>query len=150
MQGPIKKKKGPPKGKGPHAGEKLGRGSGGVSGKGFMPGKSGFEGRHHAKPLNSDLRGDYDKPFPNDPQGRTYGDIFRHGLFMQAISGNGRAIEQLSDRLGGKVSLSITGPEGGPIHATSFNFDNISTEELAKIVDILSKASGNSNPPAGE
>ena len=52
---------------------------------------------------------------PDDPEGRTYGELLAAGQFEAAIKGDTRAAREITDRLEGKAVKPIFGPDGNPI-----------------------------------
>ncbi len=52
---------------------------------------------------------------PDDPEGRTYGELLAAGQFEAAIKGDTRAAREITDRLEGKAVQPIWGGDGTPI-----------------------------------
>jgi hypothetical protein len=81
---------------------------GGVTGKGFMPGKSGNpNGRPKRTPLTDVTREKLPQKIPDDPQGRTYAEAIVDKLIAMALSGDIAAIRELHDRAEGKARQTI-------------------------------------------
>lgn len=88
---------------------------GGVTGKGFMPGKSGNPGGRPKKTVLSDAyRAVLEREVPDDPKGRTFAELIADQIALDAIKGRNKvsAAAELADRTEGKVKetheISIT------------------------------------------
>jgi len=85
---------------------------GGITGKGFMPGKSGFEGRHHEKPITKI----YEELLA---EGMTREDIKKsmRAMIRSRSSVAVQAVREIADRVEGKATERIehTGADGAPL-----------------------------------
>jgi hypothetical protein len=81
---------------------------GGVTGKGFLPGKSGNAGgRPRTSILSDAYREILQKAYPDDVEQRTYAQIIAVTVAEQAVRGNTRAIQELADRTEGKPCAAV-------------------------------------------
>lgn len=82
----------------------------------FAPGQSGNPGgRPKTKPLTDAYRAILNQKDPNDKEGRTYAEIIAMAQVKRAIEGDSRAVGEIADRVEGKVTQPISGPDEGPI-----------------------------------
>ena len=82
----------------------------------FQPGQCPNPGgRPKKKPVTELYRAQLEKPVPDDPKHRTYGELLVESLFGAGIRGNLRAVVEITDRLEGKATqpVQLTGNEGG-------------------------------------
>jgi len=148
-------KRGPKKGR--FKGIKLGRGSGGVTGKGFQPGQSGNAGPKPTLALTRrvarDLRAKYDEPCPLDRpptnlteaqkrswRPRSWGKVLGERSFVNAAKGNGAILHEIYDRIDGRVpaALTLQGPDGGPVEF-KFDYSQLSDQELELLETVMKK-----------
>jgi uncharacterized protein DUF5681 len=81
---------------------------GGVTGKGFQPGRSENPGgRPKNAPLSQACRELLALPVPNDAKGRTYAEAIAEVLAKKALGGDIRAAQELADRAEGRAHQSI-------------------------------------------
>ena len=82
----------------------------------FQPGQSGNpNGRPKSKPLTDAIRAELAKKDPNDKQGRTFAELIAEAAVTRALKGDPRAFTEIADRVEGKVTQPISGPDEGPI-----------------------------------
>lgn len=81
---------------------------GGITGKGWMPGKSGNpNGRPKKAPMADASREILLALAPGDPQGRTYAQVIAERLAMMARNGDVEAFRALADRAEGKPRQTL-------------------------------------------
>ncbi len=96
---------------------------GGITGKGFMPGQSGNpSGRPKRKPLTDAYMAILGKTIPPEvarkldlPESATYAEVIAMSLAREAVKGKVNAAAEMADRVEGKVTQPISGPDEGPI-----------------------------------
>lgn len=84
----------------------------------FKPGQSGNpSGRPKTKPLTDAYKKVLAKLVPGDKEGRTYADLIAEQTVKQAIKGNIRAAQEVTDRCEGKAmqGIELTGRDGTPV-----------------------------------
>jgi len=79
------------------------------------PKVSGNPAGRPKKPITDAYRGLADKPFPGDPQKRTYAQLAAEGAFKSAIKGKTDAIKEITDRVEGPVNRDLIDSGGAPI-----------------------------------
>src|SRR5437868_2070705 len=85
-----------------------GKKPGGVTGKGFMPGRSGNPaGRPKSLTLSEAYRKQLAEPVPGDPHGRTYAEVIAEAVCKDAAAGNTAAAREIADRVEGKPRQSV-------------------------------------------
>jgi hypothetical protein len=102
---------------------------GGITGKGFMPGQSGNPlGKPKRKPLTDAYAALLDKPIPSDmarqlklDESTTYAQVIAMSLVREAVKGKVQAAAEVADRVEGKITQPISGPDEGPIVVRSLN-----------------------------
>lgn len=112
---------------------------GGVTGKGFLPGRSGNpSGRPKKKPLTDALAKLAERKVPKDAtgilaplRGQRWADVMAAGLATSAADGDASAFREAADRLEGKVATPITGGDGEPLIPAR---DSL-TEEALRILE---------------
>ncbi len=112
---------------------------GGVTGKGFMPGRSGNpDGRPKSRPLTRALAKLAEGKVPSNAtgilqplRGKRWADVMAAGLASAAAEGNPAAFKEAADRLEGKVPTPITGTDGAPLIPAR---DSL-TEEALRILE---------------
>jgi hypothetical protein len=102
-----------------------GKRPGGITGKGFMPGKSGNPGGRPKKRPISDRYADLaEQPLPDDlrlmmklEKGATWGDALALSQFRGAIKGKPEAAREIREAIEGKATqrLEVSGQEGGSV-----------------------------------
>ena len=101
---------------------------GGVTGKGFMPGQSGNPGgrpRGSVK-VSSCYERSLARPFPGDPQGRTYAQVIADRAVELAAEGRIDAIKEVTDRTEGRSKQTI-----------DVNRSDLRREYVRRVVDEL-------------
>jgi hypothetical protein len=96
---------------------------GGITGKGFMPGQSGNPlGKPKRKPLTDAYAALLDKPIPPDmarqlklDESTTYAQVIAMSLVREAVKGKVNAAAEVADRVEGRITQPISGPDEGPI-----------------------------------
>jgi Family of unknown function (DUF5681) len=82
----------------------------------FKPGVcSDPGGRPRKLPLTEAYEAILGRKFPGDPQKRTFAELIAEGQAKAAIKGKTEAAREMCDRVEGKVTLAISGPQGAPI-----------------------------------
>ncbi len=106
---------------------------GGVTGKGFMPGKSGNpSGRPKGSvKVSSCYERSLARPFPGDPLGRTYAQVIADKAVELAAEGRIDAIKEVTDRTKGRSKQTI-----------DVNRSDLRREYLRRAVDELSAKYG--------
>jgi hypothetical protein len=106
---------------------------GGVTGKGFMPGQSGNPGGRPkgSVKVSSCYERTLARPFPGDPQGRTYAQVIADKTVELAAEGRIDAIKEITDRTEGRLKQTI-----------DVNRSDLRKEYLRKAVDDLSAKYG--------
>ena len=99
-------------------------------GKGGNP----FGGRLRGSPTRI-LKHRMNDPVPNDPEERTYGELFADILMGKAAKGDRRALTEVLDRVDGKAVQRVQATIDRPPHDLSL----CTNEELAALAAILSK-----------
>ena len=95
----------------------------------WKPGQSGNPGgRPKKKPLTDAYAAILDKTVPPDmaiklklPESATYAEVIAMALAVAAVNGEVKAAAELADRVEGKVTLPLSGPDGGPIAVRTLN-----------------------------
>jgi Family of unknown function (DUF5681) len=81
-----------------------------------QPGKTGNAGGRPRKlPLTEAYEKILYRQFPGDPNKRTFAELIAEGQAKAAIKGKTEATREMCDRVEGKVTLAISGPQGAPI-----------------------------------
>jgi hypothetical protein len=106
---------------------------GGVTGKGFMPGQSGNPGGRPkgSVKVSSCYERSLARPFPGDPQGRTYAQVIADRTVELAAEGRIDAIKEVTDRTEGRSKQTI-----------DVNRSDLRKEYLRKAVNDLSSKYG--------
>jgi len=106
---------------------------GGITGKGFMPGQSGNPGGRPkgSVKISSCYELSLARPFPEDPQGRTYAQVIADRAVGLAAEGRIDAIREVTDRTEGRSKQTI-----------DFNRADLRRELLRRTVDDLSTKYG--------
>jgi len=82
----------------------------------FQPGQSGNpSGRPKRKPITDAYIRLLNEPIPGDKEGRTFADALAQKILKEALNGKVPAASEITDRVEGKVTLPISGSEGGPL-----------------------------------
>ena len=89
----------------------------------WKPGESGnMSGRPKRKPLTDAYAALLDKPIPSDmarqlklDESTTYAQVIAMSLVREAVKGKVNAAAEVADRVEGKITQPISGPDGGPI-----------------------------------
>jgi uncharacterized protein DUF5681 len=112
-----------------------GKKPGGVTGKGFMPGHSGNPGGRPkgSVKVSSCYERSLARPFPGDPQGRTYAQVIADKAVELAAEGRIDAIKEVTDRTEGRSKQTI-----------DVNRSDLRREYLRRAVDELSAKYGKS------
>jgi len=95
----------------------------------WKPGQSGnISGRPKRKPLTDAYRAALDKKvLPeiarklNIDPGSTYAEVIALSLVREAVKGKVNAAAEMADRVEGKVTQPLSGPDDGPIQVRSLN-----------------------------
>jgi hypothetical protein len=96
--------------------------------KPFKKGHPKTPGSGRPKKLTRKLEAKLDEKFPNDPQGRTYGDLFIEAGLRRAISRSDVLFREIFERIEGpvernlKVREEVTGANGGPVRISAEQF----------------------------
>jgi len=106
---------------------------GGITGKGFMPGQSGNPGGRPkgSVKVSSCYELSLARPFPEDPQGRTYAQVIADRTVELATEGRIDAIKEVTDRTEGRSKQTI-----------NVNRGDLRRELLRRSVDDLSAKFG--------
>jgi hypothetical protein len=81
----------------------------------FKPGQSGNPGGRPRK-LTDSLEKQLEQRVPNDPQKRSYAQLFIEAVMKRAIAKSDVLAKEIFDRIEGKVALPIVGEEeAGPL-----------------------------------
>lgn len=104
----------------------------------FQAGVSGNpHGRPRTKPLSDAYRALLNKKDPNDKEGRTYAEVIAMAQVKKAIDGDPRAVAEIADRVEGKVTQPVSGPDEGPIDV---RLSNLTPEERdAKMAEVAAR-----------
>jgi hypothetical protein len=102
---------------------------GGITGKGFMPGQSGNPlGKPKRKPLSDAYSALLGQTVPPEiarqlriSEASTYAEVVAMALLKEAVKGKVNAAAELADRVEGKITQPISGPDEGPIVVRSLN-----------------------------
>jgi hypothetical protein len=102
---------------------------GGITGKGFMPGQSGNpSGRPKRKPLSDAYSALLGQTVPPEmarqlriSEASTYAEVVAMALLKEAVKGKVNAAAEVADRVEGKITQPISGPDEGPIVVRSLN-----------------------------
>ena len=89
----------------------------------WKPGESGnLSGRPKRKPLTDAYAALLDKPIPPDmarqlklDESTTYAQVIAMSLVREAVKGKVQAAAEVADRVEGKITQPISGPDEGPI-----------------------------------
>jgi hypothetical protein len=89
----------------------------------WKPGQSGnLSGRPKRKPLTDAYAALLDKPIPPDmarqlklDESTTYAQVIAMSLVREAVKGKVQAAAEVADRVEGKITQPISGPDEGPI-----------------------------------
>ena len=76
--------------------------------KPFQPGQSGNPSGRPKNTLTGAYRKMLDKPFPGDPEGRTFAEVIAEAVGMKAARGDERAAKEIEDRVMGRARQHIT------------------------------------------
>jgi hypothetical protein len=95
----------------------------------WKPGESGnLSGRPKRKPLTDAYAALLDKPIPPDmarqlklDESTTYAQVIAMSLVREAVKGKVNAAAEVADRVEGKITQPISGPNEGPIVVRSLN-----------------------------
>jgi hypothetical protein len=82
---------------------------GGITGKGFMPGQSGNPGGRPkgTVKLSTCYERSLARPYPDDPEGRTYAQVIADKAVELAAKGDIPAIKEVTDRTEGKAPQRV-------------------------------------------
>jgi len=88
----------------------------------WKPGESGNpSGRPKRKPITDAYIRLLNEPIPGDKEGRTFADALAQKILKEALNGKVPAASEITDRVEGKVTLPLSGPDGGPIEVRTLN-----------------------------
>jgi|SRR5215467_5021182 len=81
----------------------------------FQPGQSGNPGGRPKKAITTAYTELADTPVPGDRKGRTYAQLLAQAQFDAAIKGKTDAAREIADRIEGKPTQAISGPDSSPL-----------------------------------
>ena len=108
----------------------------------WKPGESGnMSGRPKRKPLTDAYAALLDKPIPSDmarqlklDESTTYAQVIAMSLVREAVKGKVQAAAEVADRVEGKITQPISGPEGGAIPIANLTPIDFTDEQLAALI----------------
>jgi hypothetical protein len=108
----------------------------------WKPGKSGNPGgRPRRKPLTDAYAALLDKPIPPDmarqlklDESTTYAQVIAMSLVREAVKGKVQAAAEVADRVEGKITQPISGPEGGAIPIANLTPIDFTDDQLAALI----------------
>ena len=108
----------------------------------WKPGESGnMSGRPKRKPLTDAYAALLDKPIPPDmarqlklDESTTYAQVIAMSLVREAVKGKVQAAAEVADRVEGKITQPISGPEGGAIPIANLTPIDFTDEQLAALI----------------
>ncbi len=114
----------------------------GMAEKMWKPGQSGNPGgRPKRKPLTDAYAALLDKPIPPDmarqlklDESTTYAQVIAMSLVREAVKGKVQAAAEVADRVEGKITQPISGPEGGAIPIANLTPIDFTDEQLAALI----------------
>jgi hypothetical protein len=108
----------------------------------WKPGQSGNPGgRPKRKPLTDAYAALLDKPIPPDmarqlklDESTTYAQVIAISLVREAVKGKVQAAAEVADRVEGKITQPISGPEGGAIPIANLTPIDFTDDQLAALI----------------
>jgi hypothetical protein len=108
----------------------------------WKPGESGNPGgRPRRKPLTDAYAALLDKPIPPDmarqlklDESTTYAQVIAMSLVREAVKGKVQAAAEVADRVEGKITQPISGPEGGAIPIANLTPIDFTDDQLAALI----------------
>ena len=98
-------------------------------------------GRPKRKPLTDAYAALLDKPIPPDmarqlklDESTTYAQVIAMSLVREAVKGKVQAAAEVADRVEGKITQPISGPEGGAIPIANLTPIDFTDDQLAALI----------------
>jgi hypothetical protein len=90
----------------------------------LRPAKKGEVRNPHGRPVGGLavlLQKEIEKICPGDKQGRTWKELIVIATMTLAMKGNATALKEIWERMEGKVTQPVSGPDGGPVQLEYVN-----------------------------
>jgi len=101
----------------------------------WQPGQSGNpSGRPKSKPITDAYLRILGEPIPGDKEGRTFADALAQKMIKEALNGKVQAASEITDRVEGKITQSVSGPDGGPIPIATLTAADLTDDQLSALI----------------
>ena len=103
-------------------------------------GQSGNPAGKTKKPISDAYADLANQIHPNDKKKRTYAQLLAEAQYLAAIKGKTDAAREIADRIEGKPTQAVSGPDGDPIPVSVEGIDEALMKLIAAAQERASKA----------